>query len=286
MKTANFQVDAHQHFWRYTETEFGWIDDGMAEIRRDFLPSDLKPLLDGCRVTQTVCVQARQTVAETEWLLGLASENDWIAGVVGWLPLADRDFPAQLDAYAGQRKLCGLRHVLQAEPDEYFERPAFQDGIRGMLKHGLVYDLLVLERQLDTAIRFVDRHPNQIFVLDHAGKPQIGAHELEPWRSRIGALGERQNVCCKLSGMVTEADYQRWSIDDLRPYTETVLDAFGPDRVIFGSDWPVCTVAASYSGWMDAVDTLLAQLSASERSAILGENAVRVYGLTGGIIPR
>lgn len=273
------KVDVHQHFWRYTAEEFGWINDAMASIRRDFLPGDLKPLLDAAGVERTIAVQARQTLPETDWLLSLAAENDWIAGVVGWLPLAKPDISALLEEYASQPKLRGLRHVLQAEPDEFFNRKAFHDGLRLLRNYGLVYDLLIVERQLDAAMLFVDRHPSQFFVLDHVAKPRIAARELEPWSGQVRALAERSNVACKLSGMVTEADHQRWSIDDLRPYAETVLDAFGPHRLMFGSDWPVCTVAASYSRWFEAVNTLLAGLSVEERDAILGANAERVYGL-------
>lgn len=273
------KVDAHQHFWRYIADQFGWIDDAMAGIRKDFVPEDLKPQLDAAGVDRTIAVQARQTLQETDWLLQLAAENDWIAGVVGWLPLADPNFAALLEEYSVQAKLCGVRHVLQAEPDDFFDRTDFHHGLGRLREYGLVYDLLIIERQLEATIRFVDRHPNQVFVLDHVAKPAILSWELEPWRSGMRALAERPHVVCKLSGMVTEADYQRWSIDDLRPYAETALDAFGAQRILFGSDWPVCTVSASYGRWFDTANALLSGLSVEERNAIFGTNALRIYNV-------
>ncbi len=278
-KGKNMRVDAHQHFWWYTTEEFGWIDDAMAAIRRDFLPVDLLPLMNESGIDATVAVQARQSLEETEWLLRLADENDWIAGVVGWVPLADPHVETALAKLSANAKLKGVRHVLQGEADEYFHRQDFNAGIALLKRYSLTYDVLVVERQLPAAIQLVDRHPNQPFVLDHVAKPRIAAGEIEPWRSRIQELARRPHVVCKLSGMVTEADFQCWSIEDLRPYVETVLEAFGPGRLLFGSDWPVCTVASSYSRWISVVNAFLSDLSSNEQESVFGGNAAKFYGL-------
>jgi L-fuconolactonase len=274
------RVDAHQHFWRYTVEEFGWINDESAAIRRDFLPGDLLPLLDQADVDSTIAVQARQSLEETDWLLDLAEENDWIAGVVGWVPLISPRVEETLAQLTTNNRLKGVRHVLQAEPDEYMERPGFNAGLATLRQFSLVYDLLVLEHQLPAAIRLVDHHPNQPFVLDHVAKPLIAGHVLEPWSKQIRELAKRPNVTCKVSGMVTEADLDNWTAQDLRPYLDTVLEAFGPSRLLFGSDWPVCTVAASYSQWKQTIVEFLAPLSLDEQDQILGHNAVNVYRLS------
>ena len=274
------RVDAHQHFWRYSNEEYGWIDDGMAAIRRDFLPEDLAPLVRDSGIDATVAVQARQSMEETHWLLELADDNDWIAGVVGWVPLTEPAIEETLRKLAQNPKFKGVRHVLQGEPDAYMAREDFNAGIAKLSRFRLTYDLLILERQLPAGIAFVDRHPNQTIVLDHLAKPLIAAQEFEPWRTNIRELAHRPHVSCKLSGMVTEADFNHWTIDHLRPYVETVLEAFGPDHVLFGSDWPVCTVASSYSRWIASVTELLAGLSVTERDAVFGGNAVRLYRLS------
>jgi len=273
------RADAHQHFWRYTREEFGWIDDAMAAIRRDFLPADLLPLMNQAGIDATVAVQARQSLEETEWLLQLADENDWIAGVVGWTPLAGPDVEEVLERLSANAKLKGVRHVLQGEADEYFHREDFNAGIGFLSRYSLTYDVLLVERQLPAAIRFVDRHPNQPFVLDHIAKPRIAAGDLEPWRIQIRELARRPHVVCKLSGLVTEADFHSWNVEDLRPYVETVLEAFGPRRLLFGSDWPVCTVASSYSRWVSVVNAFLSDCSQGEQESILGGNAAEFYRL-------
>jgi L-fuconolactonase len=279
LATSFKRVDAHQHFWRYTDAEFSWINDAMAVIRRDFLPSHLKPWLDDTGIDATVAVQARQSLEETEWLLSLAAESSWIEGVVGWVPLIERDAEASLERLSSNSRLKGVRHVLQAEPDGYMERADFNAGLRLLRKFALTYDLLVLEHQLPVAIALVDRHPDQPIVLDHLAKPRIAAHALEPWRSNIRELARRPHVCCKLSGMVTETDFTAWTADDLLPYIETVLEAFGPARLMFGSDWPVCTVASTYRRWVDTVVRFIETLSQNEQDQIMGLNAARFYEL-------
>ena len=273
------RIDAHQHFWRYTEIEFGWIDDAMASIRRDFLPADLAPLLNETGIDATVAVQARQSMEETEWLLQLADAYPQIAGVVGWVPLIDPKVEKVLEALSANSKFRGVRHVLQAEPSEYMAREDFNTGVALLRPYSLTYDLLILQHQLPAAIKFVDRLPNQPMVLDHLAKPLIASHEIEPWRAQILELARRPHISCKLSGMVTEADFHNWTIEDLQPYVETALEAFGPERLLFGSDWPVCTVASSYKRWLDVVKQCTAGLSSDEQDKILSENAQKFYGL-------
>jgi len=274
-------IDTHQHFWRYTSAEFDWIDDTMASIRRDFLPSDLLPLLAAAEVDATIAVQARQTLTETEWLLSLAKQHDFVRGVVGWVPLAKDDVEATLQHLTADPKLIGVRHVLQGEPDDRFILgDAFNRGVSLLKKFDLRYDILIVARQLQRTIEFVDRHPDQIFIVDHIAKPQIRAGEIADWRRDITTLAERENVYCKVSGMVTEADYGRWTPDGLKPYFDVVLSAFSPQRMMFGSDWPVCQVAATYERWVQVVRSWTAELSAAERAGIFGQTALDAYGLT------
>jgi L-fuconolactonase len=273
-------IDAHHHFWNYTPAEYGWIDDAMAVIRRDFLPADLERAIKDAGVDGVVTVQARQTIEETEWLLDLAEKHDFIRGVVGWVPLISRDIGAHLERFAANKKLKGVRHVLQGEPDEYMSRSDFHNGIYRLRKYGLVYDLLIVERQLPAAIRFRNTFAGQPFVVDHIAKPRIREGVLSPWRENLIELGREQNIYCKLSGMVTEADYHAWTPAQLRPYFETALEAFGPRRLMFGSDWPVCLVACGYRRWLDVMRDFLAELSPTEQSDILGGTAARAYALS------
>lgn len=273
------KIDAHHHFWHYNTQDYGWISDEMAVLRRDFLPADLKPELDRAGIDRVVSVQARQCIEETEWLLKLAEENDFIAGVVGWLPIASPEFPALLEKFAASPKLRAIRHVVQDEPDDRFILgEAFNRGIDRLLSTHLVYDILIFERHLPYAIEFVKRHSEeQVFVLDHIAKPKIAAGEMQPWADNLRKLAAFPNVYCKLSGLVTEADIHNWTPDQLRPYVETVLDAFGPERVMFGSDWPVCTCATNYSAWRGLVGEFISRLSENEQAQIMGETALKAY---------
>ena len=273
------KIDAHHHFWHYNTQDYGWISDEMAVLRRDFLPADLKPELDRAGIDRVVSVQARQCVEETEWLLSLAEQNDFIAGVVGWLPIASPEFPALLERFAANPKLRALRHVVQDEPDDRFILgDDFNRGVDRILATGLVYDILIFERHLPYAIEFVRRHsPEQVFVLDHIAKPKIAAGELQPWADNLRKLAAFPNVFCKLSGLVTEADIRSWTPQQLRPYMETVLEAFGPERVMFGSDWPVCTCATTYSQWRGVVGDFIASLGEHEQAQIMGGNALKAY---------
>jgi L-fuconolactonase len=273
-------VDAHHHFWRYDVREYDWIGDDLAAIRRDFLPPDLASEITAAGVDVVVSVQARQSLDETRWLLGLAEENDFVAGVVGWVPLVSPTVTDTLAELAGNPRLCGVRHVLQGEADpDFAARPDFDAGIAALREHGLAYDVLIYERQLPMATALVDRHPDQVFVVDHVAKPRIREGVLSPWRERIRELGRRPNVFCKLSGMVTEADPRVWTLASLEPYAHVVLEAFGASRVMFGSDWPVCLAGASYTRWLATVRELCGGLSAVEQENVLGGTARRAYGL-------
>jgi L-fuconolactonase len=274
------RIDTHQHFWKYDPVEYGWIDDSMAILRRDFLPGDLEPAAARAGIGATVAVQARQSVRETEWLLELAADNTFIRGVVGWVPLTDPAVRGDLERLTASPRLRGVRHVLQGEADDYFSRADFNAGVRVLTDLELTYDLLVFARQLTPAIALVDRHPEQVFVVDHLAKPRIKDGRTEPWRAGIQALAARPNVFCKLSGAMTDADHvYDWSEAGLRPYLETVLHAFGPRRLMFGSDWPVCLVGGDYRRWHEIVANFTADLSNSERDAIFGETALCAYGL-------
>lgn len=274
------RIDAHHHLWQYSVDEYGWIDESMAVLQRDFLPEDLVSEMRSAGMDGAVTVQARQALEETHWLLNLADQHPEIRGIVGWAPIASPEFPVVLEALAGRPKLKGLRHVVQAEPDENFIlREDFNRGIRTLRGTGLVYDVLIYERHLQQTIAFVDRHPDQVFVLDHIAKPRIREGMLEPWAERIRELAKREKVFCKISGLVTEADWKQWTPEGLRPYLDTVVEAFGPERLMAGSDWPVCLVACGYAQWFRVLEEYFAGFSTLEREAVFGENARRAYGL-------
>jgi L-fuconolactonase len=274
------RVDAHQHFWMYDRVDYDWISDDMSVLQRDFLPADLAPLLasrgfDGC-----IAVQARQSLRETEWLLDLADAHPFILGVVGWVDLCSPHVGDQLDAFATRRKLVGIRHIVQAEPDDDFLlRADFCRGIALLDARHLAYDILVYPKHLNVAERFARRFPNQRFVLDHLAKPPIAAGELEPWARDVRALAALDHVSCKLSGMVTEADWRTWTPAQIEPYLDTAMEAFGPARVMMGSDWPVCTLAADYGTTVDLVLDYVGRLTENERSLVLGDNAQRFWRL-------
>lgn len=272
-------IDSHHHFWRFTTEEFGWIPDEMGTIRRDYLPSDLAPVLKEHGVKGVVTVQARQSDEETTWLLAMAEANAFVEGVVGWLPIASPQFAQRLDRHA-HPKLVGLRHVVQGEPDGFLARADFNRGISLLTKRRLVYDILVLARQLPEVIAFVDRHPEQVFVVDHLAKPENGRRLLEPWRSQMRELGKRANVHCKLSGGITEADLA-WTHDSVVPYFDWVLEAFGAERLIFGSNWPVVEAGPSggFGVWLRAVQRWAGKLTPGEQARLFAGNATSVYRL-------
>jgi L-fuconolactonase len=274
------KIDSHQHFWRYNTTDFGWISDAMTRIRRDFLPTDLAPELKARGIDGCVAVQARMTTEETRWLLELADQNSFIKGVVGWVPLAEKSAAAELDRFAAHPRLKGVRHVVQGQPPGFLDAPAFNAGIREVTSRRLVYDILIFANQLEEATHFVDRHPRQIFVLDHIAKPVVQGPPSAEWRQLIGELAKRPNVACKFSGVVTEIpNFAPWTPEQIRPYFDVVLEAFGTRRLMFGSDWPPCLVNSEYARWHETVDAFTATLSPAERARILGETAVEWYRL-------
>jgi L-fuconolactonase len=273
-------IDTHQHFWQYNPLEHVWMSDDMPSLKRDYLPPDLKPLLDATGVGGTVAVQARQNLAETTWLLALADQYPFILGVVGWVDLQSPQVRDQLRRFAQHPKLVGVRHAVHDEPDDQFMlRPAFLQGLAALGDFDLVYDLLLFPRHLPVAAEVVRQFPRQRFVLDHIAKPFIKAGRLSPWDHDLRALARCDNVTCKLSGMVTEAAWRLWSADEFNPYMDVVFDCFGSTRLMFGSDWPVCTLSADYHAVVRLVRDYLQTQPENVRARVMGGNAIETYHL-------
>ena len=273
-------IDAHQHFWTYSAAEYGWIDDSMTPLRRDFLPEELGREMTRTGVDACVAVQARQNIDETRWLLALADGHAQIAGVVGWVDLQSPNVSAELDRWAPHPKLVGVRHIVQSEADDRFlMRPAFLRGVAQLEAFGLAYDLLIYPRHLPCAVEFVSRFERQQFVLDHLAKPDIRGGEREAWARDLRRLAAQPRVYAKLSGLVTEADWTSWTADQIRPYLDVAFECFGAHRLMIGSDWPVCTVAADYARTLDVVREYLSALPSGDRAAVLGGNAQRFWNL-------
>lgn len=273
-------MDSHQHFWSYSEREYDWIDERMSAIRRDFAPEDLEPILHRNGFTGSVAVQVRQSLEETDYLLRLADAHDFIRGVVGWVDLGSPGARGDLERLRQHPRFRGVRHVVQAEPDDRFLlREDFLRGVELLRELDLTYDILVYHRHLPVVVDFVARFPDNRLVLDHIGKPAIAKGELEPWATSIRKLGKFENLYCKVSGMVTEADWTGWKRSDFRLYLEIVLESFGPRRLLFGSDWPVATLAASYEEVVAIVADFIDPLASSEKDAVLGGNAADFYRL-------
>lgn len=272
-------IDSHQHFWHFDPVRDSWITDEMQAIRRDFLPEDLLPVyrqngIDGC-----VAVQADQSEEETHFLLDLAETHDFIKGVVGWIDLLAPDVEERLAYFSKYKKLKGFRHIVQLEPDGFMLQEAFLHGIGKLEKFGYTYDIVIYPHQLDDAISLVKRFPNQKFILDHLGKPYIRRGILYPWDEKIHALGRFDNLYCKLSGIVTEADHVNWKEEDVKPYLDVIFDAFGSYRLLFGSDWPVCLLAADYSRVKALVRNYLRDRAFAQESEVWYQNAIDVYNL-------
>jgi L-fuconolactonase len=272
-------IDAHQHFWMYNQREYDWIDESMASLRRDFLPADLKPELEHAGFGGSVLVQVRQTLDETRWLLKLAENNPFILGVVGWVDLRSQGLRSDLKSLAGNSKLVGIRHILQSEPDEFLLDADFLRGISMLEEFDLAYDILIYTKHLSLAAEFVERFPRQRFVLDHLAKPPIKSGAIDAWARGIRKLASFPNVYAKVSGLVTEADWQKWKPEDVRPYLDVAFESFGPARLMIGSDWPVCTVAASYEQVMNLVKDYMGGYTAEDREAVLGVNAATLWRL-------
>ncbi|HET9801662.1 MAG TPA: amidohydrolase family protein [Candidatus Acidoferrum sp.] len=273
-------IDAHQHFWNYDPHRHAWINDAMSVLKRNFLPADLDTILDSNNVDGTIAVQADTSTNETEFLMNVARSSEKVLGVVGWIDLTASDIEAQLQAYVGRPKLCGFRHIVQDEPDDrYLLRDDVVRGIRAVGTRGFTYDILIYPRQLLAAIELVARCPNQTFILDHCAKPFIKSRQFEPWAAQIRELAKSPRVFCKLSGLVTETDWRSWRPADFRPYLDLVVEAFGPSRLMFGSDWPVCLLAGEYHQVKELIAEYSQQFSDQERRMIFGGTAAKSYGI-------
>lgn len=274
------RLDSHQHFWRYNPSEQDWITDQMGALKREFLPEDLRPLLASVGFDGCVSVQARQTLEETRWLLELAQQHDLIKGVVGWVDLRSEDLSKQLLQFGRHPKLAGVRHVVHDEPDDKFMlRPDFLRGMEQLQTYELRYDLLLFPKHLPVAVELVKQFPEQLFVLDHIAKPPIASNRTIPWRNDLLKLAAFPNVWCKLSGMVTEAAWRQWQAEDFRRYLDIVYDAFGPERLMIGSDWPVCTLSGDYDSTMNVVVDYVRAFTPAIQESILGGNCARFYGI-------
>lgn len=273
------RLDAHQHFWEYNALRDSWIDDSMPVLKSDYLPEQIEPLLKEKELEGCIAVQANQSERETEFLLALAEAYPFIKAVVGWVELCSENIEKRLEYYAQNPYLKGIRHIVQAEPENFVLKPEFQRGIGFLSQFNLVYDLLVYPSQLESGIQLVSQFPDQKFVLDHCAKPQIKIQEIEKWARDIRRIAKEENVFCKVSGLVTEADFKNWKASEFLPYLEVVFDAFGEDRVLYGSDWPVCLLAASYEKVYQLIDDFTIMHSAAARRKFFGENAARIYNI-------
>ena len=273
------KIDSHQHYWHFNTADYGWMGENMSVIKRDFLPSDLLPELKSIDFDGSVAVQARQSLEETNWLLQLADEHPHIKGVVGWLDLQSEQAEEQIAAFAKHPKAVGVRHVIHDEEDlDFMLRPAFICGVQMLEKYDMAYDILIFPKHLTNTIEFVKQFSNkQTFVIDHIAKPLIKDGIVSPWKEDIAALATFPNVYCKLSGMVTEADWNTWTPENIRPYLDVIMEAFGPERILIGSDWPVCLVAGKYSEVMQVVTDYISTFTEKEQALMLGGNAVKAY---------
>ena len=274
------KIDSHHHFWKYDPITYSWMNDKMDILKVDYQPVDLKKEIAEVGIDGVVSVQADQSLRETDDLLEYAKVNDFILAVVGWLPLANDNVRDLMDKYADNSLLKGIRHVVQDEPDDDFILgEQFNRGVSLLKEYNWIYDILIYERQLSPSIQFVDCHPEQIFVLDHIAKPRIGDSMIEPWKTQMFEMAKRENVSCKLSGIATEANWSEWKKEDLIPYMDVALEAFGPDRMMFGSDWPVARLAVEYGPWVEICREFISTLSGDEQKLIEGNVASKVYGL-------
>lgn len=275
----NNRIDSHQHFWKFDPVRDSWIDDSMLKIQRDFLPEHLLPLLAENEFAGCVAVQADQSEEQTNFLLDLATKNDFIKGVVGWIDLLDKNVAERLHHFSVYEKLKGFRHVVQGEADDFMLRNDFRNGIRELKPFNYTYDILIFHRQLPAAIHLVNSFPDQAFVIDHIAKPDIKSGNIQSWKKDIIEIAKAENVSCKISGMVTEADWNNWKSDDLKPYLDVIFENFSTSNLLFGSDWPVCNVAADYPKVVKTLEDYIAQLSTQEQQNIWSNNAKLFYSL-------
>ena len=273
-------IDSHHHLWKFNTADYAWMDKSMSILKQDYLPADLEKQLIGSGIVATVAVQARQNLEETRWLLEVAHQQPFIKGIVGWVDLCSEELDAQLEKFSKDPGLVGVRHVIHDEPDDDFMlRPAFLKGIEKLGQYNLTYDLLLFPKHLKRAIELVSLFPEQKFVLDHISKPFIKAGILDPWREEISALAVRTNVWCKISGMLTEADHKHWKYEDFLPFLDVVVEAFGTDRIMLGSDWPVCLLAGEYHQVMDIPARYFKDLDPVEMEKISRMNCIECYEL-------
>jgi L-fuconolactonase len=273
------RLDSHQHFWKYNPTDYIWMTEEHNVLRRNFLPEDLKPLINEGAIDGTIAVQARQMLGETDFLIEMAATHSLIKGIVGWIPLCDPKVDDYLAQYTTQQKIVGFRHVVHDEPDDNFIlRSDFNAGVKAMSRYDVRYDILIFEKHLPQTIQFVDKHPTLAMVVDHVAKPKIRTGNFDhTWATNIRQLAERDHVYCKLSGMVTEVRDEVWDTESLKPYFDVVLEAFGPNRLMFGSDWPVCLLKSEYQKWLDLLDQLINPLTEAEKESIMGVTAAKFY---------
>ncbi|MCR9016605.1 amidohydrolase family protein [Aquiflexum gelatinilyticum] len=274
------RIDSHQHFWKYDPMVHSWMDDSMKSIQRDFLPYDLKPILEETGFDGCIAVQASQTETENSFLLSFAHQNNFIKGIVGWVDLQSNNIIDRLDHYSQFQKIKGFRHILQDEPDiDFMLHPSFINGISKLNQYGFTYDILIYPDHLPNAFTLAKSFPNQLFVIDHLAKPKIKKQEIANWSKQIKKIAALENVFCKVSGMVTESDWNNWKEENFKPYLDIVLDAFGIERLMYGSDWPVCTLSSSYQNTLKIVREYFSKLSFSEQELFFGGNATSFYNL-------
>ena len=275
----NNRIDAHQHFWKFDPVRDSWIDETMQKIQKDFLPEDLLPLLRENQFSGCIAVQASQSEDETNFLVNLAAKNDFIKGVVGWVDLRDVIIEERLKDFSSNKIIKGFRHVVQGESDDFMLRKDFQNGIAALKQFNYTYDILIFHRQLPAAISLANQFPDQSFVIDHIAKPDIKSGDVLSWKKGIEEIAKAENVWCKISGMVTEANWKTWKTDDLKPYLDVIFENFSADKLMFGSDWPVCNVASDYAEVVKTLEDYISQLSLPNQNKIWHENATSFYKL-------
>ncbi len=276
MKTP--RIDSHQHFWYYDPNKHVWMNEQMEILKTDYLPTDLEPLLKSCDLDGCVAVQANQAEVENDFLLQLADKNDFIKGIVGWVDLRAKNLSERLEYYQKFSKIKGFRHVIHDEPElNFMLQPAFMKGVSMLKKYGYTYDILIFAAHLPNTLKFVKNLPDQPFVIDHIAKPNIKAGEIDTWEKQLKKVASFENVYCKISGMVTEADWSSWKKEDFTKYLDAVVEAFGTNRLMYGSDWPVCTLAANYETQFKLVKDYFSSFSKTEQEQILGGNAIQFY---------
>jgi len=273
------KIDSHQHFWKYNPQRDGWIDESMKVIQADFSPLDLEPHLQHHKIDGCIAVQADQSEEETEFLLELAAEYTFVKGVVGWIDLRAVNVEERLEYFSQNSFFKGVRHIVQAEKEDFLLSADFQKGISTLRQFKLPYDILIFPNQLESAIQMVNQFPDQEFILDHIAKPYIKKQILQPWKSLIHELAKAQNVSCKISGLITEADLKNWDAGEIEPYLDVVFNAFGEDRVLFGSDWPVCLLAGDYDEVVSLVSNYTVDFSSKAKEKLFGANAARIYNI-------